>query len=158
MNESYSDIFGVIIANYDVPDRSSWDYRIGRNFSGTGAPLRSMADPAAYGQPAHMDAYRHLLATQDNGGVHINSGIHNKAAYGICTARDAGGNPLFSAAELAGIFYLSLTQHLTRTSLFADSRRGVELSAMTLLRQLPPAALEDRIAAIRAAFDSVGIS
>jgi len=158
LNESYSDIFGVIIANYDLPARSTWDYRIGRNFSGTGVPLRSMADPSAYGQPDHMNNYRHLLATQDNGGVHINSGIHNKAAHAICTAQDAAGNPLFSAAELAGIFYLSLTQHLSRTSLFADSRRGVELSAMTLLRQLPPAALEERIAGIRAAFDSVGIS
>ena len=157
LNESYSDILGVIIANFDVPRRENWDYRIGRNFHGNGAPLRSMADPAVYGQPDHMNAYRHLLATQDNGGVHINSGIHNKAAHAICTARDANGDPLFSAAELAGIFYLSLTQHLTRTSLFVDSRRGVELSAMTLLRQLPPADLDDRIGAIRAAFDSVGI-
>lgn len=158
LNESYSDILAVIIANYDVADRDGWNYEIGRNFSGTGAPLRSLADPAAFGQPAHMADYRHLLISQDYGGVHINSGIHNKAAHAIFTARDGAGVPLFSAAELAALFYLALTQHLTRTSLFADSRRGVELAAMTLLRRLPQPKLDERIAALRAAFDSVGIA
>jgi Zn-dependent metalloprotease len=158
LNESYSDIFGVIIANYEVADRAGWEYRIGRNFRGDGTALRNLADPAALGQPAHMDDFQQLLATQDNGGVHANSGIHNKAAHGMMAAIDTDGTPLFSAAELAAIFYLALTQHLSRTSLFSDSRRGVELSAMTLLRHLPPPRFDQRIRAIRAAFDSVGIA
>jgi Zn-dependent metalloprotease len=35
-------------------------------------------------QPAHMDNYVRTL--QDNGGVHINSGIPNKAFYLVATA------------------------------------------------------------------------
>ena len=45
--------------------------------------LRSLQDPPTYHQPDHMDNYRYyrILAQGDWGGVHMNSGIPNKAAY-----------------------------------------------------------------------------
>ena len=49
--------------------------------------------------------------------------IHNYAAYRVMTARAAAH--LFKASELAALFYIALTQHLSRTSLFTDSRRAV---------------------------------
>ena len=36
------------------------------------------SDPEEYGQPSHMDDY--VNTSSDNGGVHTNSGIPNKAA------------------------------------------------------------------------------
>ena len=65
--------------------------------------------------------------------VRTNSGIHNKAAHTILTTR-RGGQFLFTAAQVAAMFYLALTQSLSRTSDFAASRRAVELWARSLFR------------------------
>jgi bacillolysin/neutral peptidase B len=64
---------------------------------------------------------------------------------------------LFSHRDLSALFYLALTQHLTRTSEFADSRRALLLVARTLFRADPPATLRRKTKAIESAFAAVGI-
>jgi Zn-dependent metalloprotease len=158
LNESYSDIFGIIIANHPNPDPRTWKWEIGAGLQTDGQPFRDMADPTRFGQPDHMRDFKNLPNTRpgDYGGVHTNSGIHNKAAFSVLTAVK-GGALVFTPAEVAGIFYLALTQRLSRTSQFADSRTAVLDSARTLLRNLTPNALDKKIAAIEAGFDAVGI-
>lgn len=157
LNESYSDIFGVILSNLEIQNRDEWNWEMGEDLSGTGVPLRNLADPAAYGQPDHMDLYADLPRWVDNGGVHHNSGIHNKAAHLILTARNADDAPLFDAGTAAALFYIALTQYLSRQSTFDDSRRGIEQAAFTLFRSLPKEHIALRVEAIRDAFDRVGI-
>lgn len=156
LNESYSDIFGVIVSNVprEIPD---WDWRLGEDVDGTGIPLRDLRDPGRHGQPAHMDEYFDWPPSRDNGGVHYNSGIHNRAAYLILTARSEDGRPLFDAASGAALFYLALTQYLSRTSSFRDSRNAVQLVGRTLFRHDEPARREARLQAIVEEFDTVGI-
>ena len=159
VNESYSDILGIIVSNFDVPDRSAWDWRMGEDLDGGGVPLRDLSDPGRHGQPDHVDRYlsRPFTREGDFGGIHTNSGIHNRAAYLIMTAQDPQGAELFSARDLAHLFYLALTQHLSRRSGFADSRRGLELSALSLFRDRLPDELDLRVNAVRGAFDAVGV-
>jgi Zn-dependent metalloprotease len=159
MNESYSDIFGVLISNATQPDRAQWQWQVGIGFNADGEPLRDMKSPEKCDQPSHMDDY---LVTgrpaegNDWGGVHTNSGIHNHAAYRVMIAK-SGGQALFSHRELSALFYLALTQHLTRTSEFADSRRALLLVARTLFRNDAPAVLRRKTRAIEAAFNAVGV-
>jgi Zn-dependent metalloprotease len=157
LNESYSDIFGIIISNFEKADSSSWNWELGEETEGTGIPLRDLSEPTKYGQPAHMRDYENLPVTIDNGGVHINSGIHNLAAYMIMTAKDTQGEYLFDAASVAALFYLTLTQRLAATSLFSDSRRSVESTALTLFRNDEPAVRNAKQRAISEAFNAVGI-
>jgi Zn-dependent metalloprotease len=157
LNESYSDIFGVIISNFEKADLSSWNWQIGEDLKGTGIPSRDLSEPTKYKQPGHMRDYQNRPLDDDNGGVHYNSGIHNLAAYKIMTAKDAQGEYLFDAASLAALFYLALTQYLSRTSLFSDSRRAVLLVARTLFRNDESALRNARQQAISEAFDAVGI-
>lgn len=163
MNESYSDIFGILISNYDEPDIANWNWEMGEDLDATGIPLRDISDPSKYGQPVHMDDFRALdpdenpTPSNDNGWVHINSGIHNKAAYNLLTATGPGGARMFPADEVAAMFYLALSQYLSRTSLFADSRRGVALAAQTLSRADPAAVRAAKLRVISDAFDAVGI-
>ena len=93
----------------------------------------------------------------DWGGVHTNSGIHNKAAFNILTAVDAAGNLVLTPQEVAAIFYLALTQQLSRTSQFSDSRRSVLTSARTLFRTLPADQQAKKLDAIGKGFTAVGI-
>jgi Zn-dependent metalloprotease len=158
LNESYSDIFGIIIANQPDPDPRGWKWEVGAGLQADGSPFRDMSDPARFGQPASMKDFKVLPNSPrgDYGGVHTNSGIHNKAAYNVLTAV-AKGALVFTPAESAAIFYLALTQRLTRTSQFADSRVAVIDSARSLFRTLPTAALAVKISALEAAFTAVGI-
>jgi Zn-dependent metalloprotease len=159
LNESYSDIFGTIITNLSNPNVDTWNWNLAEGMDVGGKPFRNMKDPAKFGQPDHMKKFRKLRNTEqeDWGGVHINSGIHNKCAFLILTAKDAAGAPVFTPQQVAGIFYITLTQQLSRTSQFADSRRGALLAARTLFRSLPKAQQDKKIAAIAKAFDAVGI-
>jgi bacillolysin/neutral peptidase B len=156
LNESYSDIFGILISNLGEPDVGRWSWQIGEELDGTGLPLRDLSDPTRCNQPAHMDDYREMemTAAGDWGGVHTNSGIHNKAAYNLLTARD-GGAYLLDPETVAKLFYLTLTEQLSRTSGFSDSRRGSELVARSLLRS--DERREEKLAAIGKAFADAGI-
>lgn len=165
LNESYSDIFGVIISNMDQPDDvGRWNWEMGEDLDVTGVPLRDLSDPTKRGHPAHMDNFKRLRPNEvpdsrrnDSGWVHHNSGIHNKAAYNLMTSKKADGSLRFTPPEAAALFYLALTQFLAPTSGFSASRRGVELAAQTLFRHDPPETRNEKLAAIAKAFDDVGI-
>lgn len=155
LNESYSDIFGVIVANIQQPDIGQWEWRIGDEMRDAGESMRNMADPPKCGQPGHMDDYLDLPESEDHGGVHKNSGIHNKAAYNVLNAKAAGGGFLFTPEEVARIFYVTLASRLSRTSEFVDSRRGVLTSTRNMFSGDPTR--DERLAAISKAFDDAGI-
>jgi Zn-dependent metalloprotease len=97
LNESLADVFGSLVKQFTLgQDAASADWLIGADLRGPefhGAALRSMRDPgSAYDdpvlgtdpQPDHMDGY--VETTDDNGGVHLNSGIPNKAFAGLALA------------------------------------------------------------------------
>lgn len=156
LNESYSDIFGILISNAGNPDVGTWNWQIGEELDVTGLPLRDLSDPEKFKQPAHMKDFKDLPLTQagDWGGVHINSGIHNKAAHNLLTAKD-GDQYVLDPTTIAKLFYLTLTEQLSRTSGFSDSRRGVELVARSLFRNDKDR--KRKMAAIAKAFEDVGI-
>lgn len=92
LNESMSDVFGSLIKQYALKqDAAQADWLIGAGLftkGVSGVALRSMKAPGtAYGdpvlgkdpQPAQMKNY--VRTANDNGGVHINSGIPNRAFY-----------------------------------------------------------------------------
>ncbi len=159
LNESYADIFGVIISNFSSPI-AKWRWEIGVGFNGSGTALRNMADPTLQGQPKHMKKFRKAAAPygshNDYGWVHDNSGIHNFAAYNIMTSK-ADGKYLFTPRELAAMFYIAMTLHLSRTSQFSDSRRGVVAAARSLFRNATADKVAVRIKAVEDGFSAAGI-
>jgi bacillolysin/neutral peptidase B len=164
LNESYSDIFGIIISNFGEPDVSQWNWELGEDLDVTGIPLRDLSDPTRRGQPAHMRDFKRLAPGEvpdrkrnDFGFVHRNSGIHNKAAHNLLTARKPDGSFMFTPREVSALFSVALTQILSRTSGFSDSRAAVELVARSLFRNDPPATRRAKLDAIAKGFDAVGI-
>jgi Zn-dependent metalloprotease len=128
LNESFSDVFGSLVKQYgrgETADEADW--LIGEGILGSalhGPALRSMKAPGTAHdldtQPAHMNDYMDLPDDDepghDNGGVHINSGIPNKAFYLAATA--IGGY----AWEKAGlIWYVTLTDRLRPHSGFLEA-------------------------------------
>jgi bacillolysin/neutral peptidase B len=164
LNESFSDIFAVMVRNWFLGTQTpvaEWDWSIGSGWKEPGTPLRSLADPGlgqplwpkGSGQPAHMKDFVRTL--QDDGGVHVNSGIHNRAAYNLITAKEADGRAVFTPEELARLYYLTLTR-LAPLAKFADCRRAL-LNVATTYYRANAAAQQAKLAAIAAAYDAVGI-
>jgi Zn-dependent metalloprotease len=158
LNESYSDVFGTIVSNRARPDIAKWDWLIGDGISKGLEAVRDMRDPTRFDQPKHMKDFKTLPLKRksDEGGVHINSGIHNFAAFKVMSATRKGAF-VFKPAELAAMFYVALTQQLSRQSTFADSRRGVVLATRSLFRKLPQKKIDARVAAVEAGFEAAGI-
>jgi Zn-dependent metalloprotease len=158
LNESYSDIFGTIIANSTEPDIAKWDWLIGDGLSSTQEAQRDMQDPHRFNQPKLMKEFVDLPLNRQNdcGGVHVNSGIHNFAAFNVMTAKHGHGF-VFKPDELAAMFYVALTQQLSRQSTFSDSRRGVVLATRSLFRKHPQHEIDARVAAVEAGFNAAGI-
>ncbi|MDF3288265.1 M4 family metallopeptidase [Streptomyces silvisoli] len=136
LNESVSDVFGSIIKQYalgQTADQADW--LIGADVLAPGihgVALRSMKAPGtAYDdpalgkdpQPATMDGY--VSTSQDNGGVHINSGIPNHAFYLV--AATLGGHSWERAGQ---IWYDTLTGgRLASDADFADFARATAAAA-----------------------------
>jgi len=129
LNESISDVYGSLVKQWaakQTADQADWLIGAEVFTPGIGADaLRSMKDPGkAYNndlfgrdpQPDHMSRY--VNTRRDNGGVHINSGIPNKAFY--LTSVGIGGY----AWEAPGqIWYASLLASSPTTNFqeFADT-------------------------------------
>lgn len=157
LNESFSDIFGVIINNwYNVGPNSTtsqWNWEIGPGLGGNGLPLRDMSDPKRTGDPDHMDQY--LDTVYDNGGVHTNSNIHNKAAYNVLTAKDQNGNHVFTSTEVALLYYLCLCR-INELATFSDALE--ELVAVAKVHWSgDPQECNEKISYIKDAYQRVGI-
>lgn len=132
LNESISDIFGAMV------DRDDWimgeDLPIGA--------IRDLENPGAHDQPAHT---RDWVATcSDNEGVHINSGIPNRAFVNVATS--AGKE----AAER--IFYRALTVYLHPQSTLEDARQAALQSAEDLF-----GAASHQVEAVNRGFADVGL-
>ena len=162
INESMSDVFGSLVKQWHLGqtvDQADWligaalfvqvPGRLRQGLRSLKAPGTAYNDPdiGMDLQPDHMRGYRELPEVRegDFGGVHINSGIPNKAFYLAATALD--GN----AWDRAGpIWYRALTQILQPASQFADLKAAAVQAAKDLY--------DDGVAAIvSSSFDQVGI-
>ena len=158
LNESISDVFGSLVKQRVLGQTAAEaDWLIGEGLFTSrvhGTALRSMKAPGtAYDdpvlgkdpQPADMKDYDQT--TDDDGGVHINSGIPNHAFYLAATA--IGGQ----AWEKAGkIWYVALRDRLRPSSDFAAAAR---LTAAVADELYGKGGAEAR--AVRNAWQSVGV-
>jgi Zn-dependent metalloprotease len=120
LNEHISDVFGALVEQYSMgQDAESATWLIGEGVftdAVEGRAIRSMKEPGtAYDddvlgvdpQPDHFDRY--IETDEDNGGVHLNSGIPNRAF--ALAAIELGG----FAWEIAGrVWYEVLTSDRLR--------------------------------------------
>ncbi len=145
LNESFADIFGAMI------DRDDW--KIGEEVSNPSVfpsgTMRDMQDPHNggnssdfYWQPKHVN--EQYMGNQDNGGVHINSGIPNHAYYLFATA--------VGKDKAEDLFYDVLSNYLVASSQFVDLRFAVVQAATQTY-----GAGSSEVIAAENAFNAVGI-
>ena len=146
INESFADLFGDLVQG-DLPGGD-----VGEG-SGKGI-LRNMCSPATHGQPARFQDYVHKAG--DNGGVHTNSGIGNRAWCSLVERYMALGMTAAQArAHVARVAFVSMVL-LTETASYAQLRGAVAGAAATLA--VPVGGVEGGLCAFIDAFEEVGLT
>ena len=158
LNESFSDVFGSMVKQWrQGMSAAEADWIIGAGLfmpDVKGRGIRSMKEPGtAYDdpvlgkdpQPATMKDY--YPGEDDNGGVHINSGIPNRAF--ALAAIDIGG---YSWEKAGPIWYTALTERLRSTSDF----KACAAATIAIAGEMYGAGKAEQ-AAVRKAWKTVGV-
>jgi len=123
INESFSDVWGefVDLINGSGTDTPSVRWLMGEDVSGLGA-LRNMQNPPAFSDPDKMTSAFYYTGSADNGGVHTNSGVNNKAAFLMTDGGTFNGQTVsaLGITKVAKIYYEVQTNLLTSGSDYGD--------------------------------------
>ncbi len=114
LNEAISDMWSIML--------DTEDWLIGEQAytpSIPGDALRYLNDPPQGDQPDSMLDYENI--SDDNGGIHTNSGIINKATYFMCTALDRN--------TVSKIYVRALVNYFTENTDFQAARNYLIQSA-----------------------------
>ncbi|MFF3204093.1 M4 family metallopeptidase [Streptomyces sp. NPDC002962] len=159
LNESVSDVFGSLVKQYARQQTAGQaDWLIGAGLftpAVRGQALRSMKAPGSAfddpqlggkdSQPDHMSGYVHTAL--DNGGVHDNSGIPNRAFY--LTATAIGG---FAWEKAGRIWYDTMTSgQLSENCTFQEFADATANTAKQLYNS------GSELAAVEDAWRAVGV-
>ena len=158
LNESFSDVFGALVKQRllnQTADRADWiigeglftDRVNGVGIRSMKAPGTAYDDPVLGKDPQPGNVKDQYRGREDNGGVHINSGIPNRAFY--LAAMEIGGY----AWEKAGrIWYIALRDRLRSRANFRRAANSIVAIAGELYG---PDSAEQK--AVRSAWQTVGV-
>jgi vibriolysin len=157
LNEAMSDIFGAAVEVYRDGAISANTWKVGEECWTPATPgdaLRYMNDPAQGGDYDHYPT--RYTGSQDNGGVHWNSGIANLAFYLLVQGgmhprgKTTVVVPAIGMAKAEKIFYRANANYLTPSSNFQAARNATAQAAADLYGQA-------EVDAVHAAWDAVAV-
>jgi thermolysin len=131
LNEAFSDIMAAFAEHLQRPDPVK-NWTVGEDLYNSGKPFRDMADPNKYRSPEAMSQF--VNTQQDEGGVHTNSGIINKAAYLITV----GGNVAVTKMNVPfgigwdkseKLWYRANTKYWMQSTNFSQAAQGMMQAA-----------------------------
>lgn len=158
LNEAYSDIMAAAADAHTAGGvrAATWSLAEGIWTPGTaGDAMRYMNNPTQDGQSSDYYPERYT-GSDDNGGVHLNSGIANLAFYlTVAGGKHPRGKtstvvPALGIDKSAAIYYRALTNILADDAGFQDARNATAQAATELYGA-------DAEAAVHAAWTAVGV-
>ena len=136
INESFSDIWGELVdlTNSGGTDNNAVRWELGEDIPGIGA-IRNLKDPGIHGDPDKITSSNYYCGTSDNGGVHTNSGVGNKAAYLMVDGATFNGTTVekIGFKRTAKIFYRAQTSYLTSGSTYENLYEALNSSCSDLI-------------------------
>lgn len=114
LNESYADVMAAL---------QDGNWTVGEGLIGGSLPFRDLSNPPAYSDPDRMSNL--VMTTVDNGGVHTNSGINNKAAYLVAVGGAFNGRTItgIGSGKMGSLFYATMTR-LSSSAQLIDARNA----------------------------------
>ncbi len=137
INESLSDIWGEYYdqTNGVGTDTPQVKWLIGEDIvsDGTGA-FRSISNPPLFGDPDKMSSSYYVKTYKDDGGVHSNSGVNNKAVFLMVDGGAFNGQTVAGIGwdKTAAIYYEVQTNLLSSGADYSDLYYAVQQACSTL--------------------------
>jgi len=143
INESFSDLWGEYFDqnNLEGNDTSGAKWLIGEDVTGYGA-FRSMKTPTDYGQADKITSSLYYKGIKNNGGVHRNSGINNKAVSLMVDGGTFNGKTVTGIGwdKTAAIYYKVQTDLLSSGANYSDLYSAVQQACTDLIPSVVTAA------------------
>jgi len=138
INESFSDVWGEYYdqTNGAGNDSTGVSWQIGEDISGLGA-IRSMSNPPDFGDPDQMSSPNYDQSEDDNGGVHHNSGINNKAVFLMVEGGTFNGKTVSALGwtKTISIYYEANTDLLVSGADYSDLYYALQQACVNLVGQ-----------------------
>lgn len=135
INESLSDVWGELVdqVNGSGNDAANVRWLIGEDAS-IGV-IRNMANPPAMNDPDRMTSPLFYLGSGDNGGVHINSGVNNKAAFLMVDGGTFNGRTVTALGvdKTVAVYYEAQTNLLTSSANYADLYNALQQACTNVI-------------------------
>jgi Zn-dependent metalloprotease len=138
IDESFSDLWGEY---YDQTnglgnDAANVKWLIGEDVSGLRV-IRSMKNPPLYGDPDKMKSSLYQKNSGDNGGIHHNSGVNNKAVYLMVDGGTFNKKTVTALGwgKVGAIYYDVNTNLLTSGSDYSDLYYALQQACSNLIGQ-----------------------
>jgi bacillolysin len=141
INESLSDVWGEFIQQTYHPPTAANKWLIGEDLP-DGVASRSMKDPGwtdasgkSHHDPDRMTSSNYACGYDDDGGVHSNSGINNKAAFLMTDGGSFNGKSVtgLGITKVAKIYYYAQTNLLTSGSDYGDLYNALQVACTNLI-------------------------
>lgn len=143
INESLSDVFGELmdLTNGSGTDTAAKRWKMGEDILGYGE-LRDMEDPPVFGDPDRMTSPNYYTAlcanfssNCDNGGVHFNSGVNNKAAFLMTDGATFNGKTVtgLGISKVGKIYYEAQRHLLVSGSDYSDLYNALYQACQNLI-------------------------
>jgi Zn-dependent metalloprotease len=124
INESLSDVWGEFVDQTNVAgtDGASVNWQLGEDLPAAVGVVRNMSNPGPFGDPDRMTSTNFYIGADDNGGVHINSGVNNKAVTLMVDGGTFNGQTVtgMGITKTAKLYYRVQTAYLTTGSDYLD--------------------------------------
>jgi bacillolysin len=138
INESFSDLWGEYYdqTNGLGTDTAGVKWQIGEDISDLGT-IRNMSDPSAFGDPDKMSSANYDESEDDNGGVHHNSGLNNKAVFLMVDGGNFNGKTITALGwtKTAAIYYEVNTNLLSSGADYSDLYYALQQACTNLVGQ-----------------------
>lgn len=164
LNEAYSDIWGETVdflngRGLDTPNTNrsagscslfgsgspkndnSYRWLSGEDDSAFRGAIRDMWQPTCYGDPGKVSDSQYFCAKDDNGGVHVNSGVPNHLFALLVDGGTYNGQTIsaIGLTRTAHLFWQTQRHYLTPTSDFFALADGLTAACTDLIGQPLPA-------------------
>jgi Zn-dependent metalloprotease len=138
INESFSDVWGEYYdqTNGLGTDTAAVKWQIGEDISGLGT-IRNMSNPPDLGDPDRMSSPNYDESDEDNGGVHHNSGLNNKAAFLMVDGGNFNGKTVTALGwtKTIAIYYEAQTNLLFSGADYSDLYYALQQACLNLIGQ-----------------------
>ncbi|WP_205473545.1 Ig-like domain repeat protein [Nocardioides sp. SYSU D00038] len=133
--KSVDGVLNITVKDVETAEKAdSYRWLVSEKSPAFGGAIRDMWNPTCYGDPGKVSDVEYVCSTDDQGGVHGNSGVPNHGYALVVDGGSFNGQTVsgIGLTKAAAIYYRAMTAYMTPVSSFADHADALEAACADL--------------------------